>query len=225
MKKSASVTFSMAMALSAISILSSCSQKLELVSMPGLDKVSPMVKKGDVITWKGPDGKPMKVQFTVFSPCNETGMTDTCTVKEQSGLFLYSCENSGCSDPELPVGGGYGTFGNKNGQGTLGNTLSVAGPSTSYVGVYCDPTSKTAAVQAEMAKPGQVFQWVGIPQPSQKWYVTVNTGTCMEGTEFGTRNGNLTCTVLQGAMSQNMYHVHVEPCMNTDSDSGMLTIQ
>jgi hypothetical protein len=227
MKNSARIFCVATIALAGALALNSCgnTNTLKIVVMPGLNKTTPAVNKGDVVSWTGTDGSDMKVQFEVFSPCSEPesqngGWVHTCHVNVASGNFLYDCENSGCSDPELPVGGGYGTFGG----GHRPSAVTAKGFS-SYVGVYCDPKTSVASVQPQTAKAGQVFQWAGIGTPPPTgWWVTVAANTCQEGTEFGTRNGNLACTVLAGATTQNNYPVHVEPCGTTDESTGVLNI-
>ena len=222
MNNSPLIVCSLAAAIAAL-VLSSCGNNLKIVVVPGFNKPAPAVNKGDVVTWTGLDGKPMKVQFTVFSPCKEgLGWIDTCSVNTASGKFIYSCESNQCDDPELPVGGVYGPPGFP--------TRPKANPSTftSYVGVYCDPQTHVAAVQAQTAAKGQTFQWEGIGSPAPAlWWVTVSATTCTSGsTEFGTRNNDpLTCTVAQTATTQNNYAVHVDGCTTPDSTTGVLTIQ
>jgi hypothetical protein len=220
MKNLLRIVGSLQAAMGAITLIS-CSNSVVIGIMPGLNKPAPVVKQGDVVQWIGLDRKPMKVQFTVFSPCREgLDWTDTCHVNTTSGQFIYNCDNNQCDDPELPVGSDYGVLKIRAPQ------QKTAGFS-SYVGVYCDPNTHTAAVQPQTAKYPQFFQWTGIGSPPPaSWWVTVAPGTCQEGNEFGTRNNDgLKCTLLQSAATQNNYTVHVDGCGTPDSNTGKLTIQ
>jgi len=215
MRRVLTVVYALAVGLG-IGTLTGCKRSIEIQVVPGFNKPVPVLEKGDVITWKTADGYDMKVQFTPFSPCEESdNPTATCHVKVNSGMFPYVCDQ--CDDPVVPVKSSIGVLGKFQTTGTRAKTSG----NPAYVGVYCDAQNAAMAVP-ETASPGMQFQWIPAGEkPSENWSVTVNGGTCNGTNQFGTGTKNLICTVLTGAKSQD-YKVHVNGC--TDG-TAHLTIQ
>jgi hypothetical protein len=180
-----------------------------------------IINKGDVLTWTKPDQSPLKVKFDFASPCSEgVGiLINTCHVNVPNGMFIYSCDQDVCPDPEVPVGSEY----LYRGTGSL-PTVNAKGFNP-LVAVYCNAsvTPNVAAAAPQTATAGQVFNWLGVGSPAPDWTVTgVGAGVCQEGTSFS--RGNSKCTVQPGKTGTYTYQVHVNGCATPDS-SATLTIQ
>ncbi|MBZ5578361.1 MAG: hypothetical protein LAP40_17490 [Acidobacteriia bacterium] len=200
--------------------LASCKRatQVQIQVIPGFNKTFPVVRQGDVITWTTAQGQPMQVKFDPLSPCAQSdgNPTATCHVSVAGGMYPYDCDQ--CDDPVIPVGSS--TDNQLRGQRFVANVRSA---SPLFDGVYCDSSTKTASAVPETATTGSQFQWIGAGNPAQ-WWVTLDQGTCQGYTEFGTRNGQYKCTVMQSTPGMYMYKVHVDGCATPDG-TAQLTIK
>jgi plastocyanin len=177
-------------------------------------KVFVKPKIGDVVNWVGTDGKPSVVSFTIpgLSPCQESGNVSTCTVVK-AGVFPYSC--TGCTDPAVVVGSDSGPF-----MGTKYSPRNVAVRSDAAY-LYCDASSHAPKASPDPlpASVSDTIQWFPTDPKMANWTVTLQAGTCKEGT---INQSQPVCTVQAGAASQT-YSITADTCTGTGSAG--LTIQ
>jgi hypothetical protein len=169
-------------------------------------KITPYVKAGDTIHWRGYPSGSAGEAFSHTSICKSLS-NDTCVVKDAPGMGIYVYHCTGCIDP------GIGYDDSRSTDGSAGGPARAASPSGGQMSqIYCD--GGTAKADDVTVSPSDTVEWDGDPGPpsAAPWQVS-GLATVCQASSFTDSSGT-TCQVTAAPAMPTAYHytVHANGC-------------